>query len=86
MNVNSFENRSYLAINGVIKEEFLLNPYNQIVTQLIEELKKKPITNPIPMIARTNLFAYIYDDGHYWNSGIDNPWRIIDPGNIYGDD
>lgn len=86
LNVNSFENRTYLAVNGVIKSEYFLNWHAQSITQLIEELKRKPINNPMPMIARTNLFAYIYDDSHYWNRGIDNPWKIIDPGNIYGED
>lgn len=81
LNVNSFENRPYLATNGVIKEIHS----GQHLNSLIKELEKKPFSSPWPTVAKTKLFAYIYDDYHYWNNGRDCPWKkVIDPTNIYG--
>ena len=80
LNVYFPVNRKYLAINGVIKYNL-----NQGQDWLISELDQNHIkTNPsgfVP-IAKTNLFAYLFDDDHTWHIQ-QNAWLEIDPYNTY---
>lgn len=84
INVHHYESRSFLVITGATKANMGLNNTNSNLIGLMEDLQEKPIRTPWIPITKTKLFAYIYDDAHYWNKGIDDPWRIIDPGHIYG--
>lgn len=80
LNVYYAPNRKFLAEKGVF-----INREEERLNYLLSVLEKKRITrftSSMRPIAKTKLFAYILDDDHYWNT-IDDPWRILDPHNIY---
>lgn len=81
LNVYYHPNRKFLAEKGLI-ETFYETPLPSLISILEEKIITRFTSSQKPII-KTNLFAYIYDDDHYWNMDIDDPWRILDKYNVY---
>lgn len=80
LNVYYPPNRKFLAEKGVIDHKYyqgLPNLINILEKEFIEE------TSGFMPIAKTKLFAYMFDDNQYW-SKYDDPWKILDPFELYG--
>lgn len=79
LNVYYPPNRKFLAEQGVIYSQ-----YNQGLNNLIKILEKEVVetTSAFMPIAKTKLFAYMFDDNQYWRK-YDDPWKILDPFELY---
>ncbi len=77
LNVYHVDNREYLVNNGIIRGNLNLSQdYRNFFSSL------KPINTLGPIIAKTNLFGYVWETkSSLWNQ---HPWQILDPGNVYG--
>lgn len=70
LNISHKDTRKYLTNKGVIRSNMKLGG--------LFYSAREPGSFGQPIIAKTNIFGYIFDSG-YWN-----PWDILDPGNVYG--
>ena len=70
LNLYQENTREYLTNNGVIRSN--MNLENSFFKS------RTPKSFGQPIIAKTNLFGYIFD------SDYPNPWDILDPGNVFG--
>lgn len=73
LNIYHFDTRSYLVSKGIIRGNVDLNNYTFLKS-------KERLDTLQPIIAKTNLFGYVWETTGHWGQ---YPWNILDPGNIY---
>jgi len=73
LNIYHTDTRGYLYNNGVIRSNMKLDDvfFNS----------REPDNMGQPLIAKTNIFGYIWDNEGFWKQ---HPWNILDPGNTFG--